>query len=314
MRRSWLLLKPLRFELTAMAGASVLGSAIALLAAAQIDALGDVRPCLQLQDVGQLTSDSPCVSVVENFMQLRSGVGRQALGLIGILPFVVGAFLGVPIVGREIESGTAPLAWALAGSRPRWLLTRVVRLAPLVVVILLPAVIASDVLESRLEPLLDPMASFVDWGSRGFPLFAYGIAACAIGIGSGALLGRTLPALIVAAFICLLVQQGAHPLLRRALAFQAVPREMAGAFTARADLLIRTQAFDADGKPIDDLAAWIAAHQAEEHAGNGARVVEYVIPARRYLEVQAIETLLALLGAGAVGVASLALVERRRPY
>jgi hypothetical protein len=313
-RRSWLVLKPLRFELAAMAAASLLLSAIAILAASQIDALGDVRPCLQLQDVGQLTPDSPCVSVIENFMRVRSGVGRQVMGLFAILPFVVGAFVGVPIVGREIESGTAPMAWALAGSRPRWLLARMLRLAPVVVVILLPAVITSDILESRLEPLLDPTASFVDWGSRGFPLLAYGIAACAVGIGSGALLGCTLPALIVAGFVCLLIQQGAHPVLRRALAFQAVPRDTAGAFTARADLPIRTQAFDADGNPIEDLAAWIATHQAEEHAGNGARVVEYVIPGRRYVEVELSESLAVLLGAAVLGGASLVLVQRRRPY
>lgn len=314
MRRSWLILKPLRFELVAMALASVLLASLALLLAVQIGSLGDVRPCLQLQDAGQMTADSPCVGAVDSFMRLRSGVGRLVMNLFGILPFVVGAFIGVPVVGREIEGGTAPLAWALAGSRRRWLWQRMLRLGPVVIFLLLPAALASDVLESRLEPLLDPSASFVDWGSRGFPLVAYGIAATAIGIAAGAIVGRTLPALIVAGFICLLIQLGSHPVLRRALAFQAVPAQPAGAFTARADLLVRTQAFDGSGKPIEDLAAWIATHQAEEHAGNGARVVQYVIPGGRYLEVEVIESGVVLLGAAVIAAGSLVVVQRRRPY
>ena len=34
--------------------------------------------------------------------------------------YVIGAFLGVPIVGRELERGTTRLAWSLAPSRWRW--------------------------------------------------------------------------------------------------------------------------------------------------------------------------------------------------
>ena len=38
--------------------------------------------------------------------------------------YVIGAFLGVPIVGRELERGTTRLAWSLAPSRWRWFAAR----------------------------------------------------------------------------------------------------------------------------------------------------------------------------------------------
>ena len=56
------------------------------------------------------------------------------MGLLIFLSFAAGLFLGVPIVARELERGTARLAWSLAPSRMRWFLARML---PILVVLAL---------------------------------------------------------------------------------------------------------------------------------------------------------------------------------
>ena len=50
------------------------------------------------------------------------------MGLLIFLSFAAGLFLGVPVVARELERGTARLAWSLAPSRMRWYLARLLPL------------------------------------------------------------------------------------------------------------------------------------------------------------------------------------------
>jgi hypothetical protein len=48
-----------------------------------------------------------------------------------LFPVLAGMFLGAPLLPREIEHGTARLAWTQAASRPRWLLAQVLPVAAL---------------------------------------------------------------------------------------------------------------------------------------------------------------------------------------
>ena len=41
-----------------------------------------------------------------------------------VVPAVVGAFWGAPLVARELEAGTHRLAWNQAVTRTRWLTTK----------------------------------------------------------------------------------------------------------------------------------------------------------------------------------------------
>jgi hypothetical protein len=312
-RGAILILKPMRFEVAAMALTSLAMTALALLAVLQIGSAADPRACLRLEDLGQMPEGSVCVGLLDSFLRLTSR-GQQVLGLMTPLPFVIGVILGVPIAGREIESGTAPLAWTLAESRTRWLMARLIRVAPVVIMLLIPPALAAELLEARIQPLIDPASSFIDWGSRGLPLLGYGLAAFGIGVTAGMLTGRTLPALIVAAVLCLLLQNGAHPALRRVLAPLAVPGAPAGALTARADLVMRVEAFDADGQLIDDVQGWLATHRLDLQAGRGPRVVLYVIPGADYPRVTLIEGALLSLGAATAVGASLLIINRRPPY
>jgi hypothetical protein len=177
-----------------------------------------------------------------------------------------------------------------------------------IVLIVAPAVIASELLEARLEPFLDPGASFADWGSRGFPLFVYALAAGALGVLAGGLIGRTLPAILVAGALCVLIQAGSHPALRRVLASGAEPAvaaSTANTIVSSPDLFIRVQAVDAGGNTVEDTSIV---------GGPTDHFVVETIPGRRYLDIELLESALMLVGATVAAGASLVVVRNRRPY
>lgn len=296
-QRAFLPLRPLRFEILAMAAASLLLTGLTLFVCMQLATIGDVRACMN-QNLP--TPGSTCAATINRFWEIHNGLALRVLQGLSILPFVVGAVICVPVVGRELEDGTAPLSWALAGSRTRWLAVRLIRLGVLILLILLPAVIASELLEARLDPYLDPGASFVDWGYRGIPLLAYGLAAGAIGLVAGATLGRTLPALILAGAVCLVLKTEAHPLLTQLMPAQISTQEMVVSKVSNPDLVIRFESVDAQGNPVDDP--------------NSPFFVKYVIPGRQYFEMEMLECGLLLAFAAAGAGAGLAAVKYRRPY
>ena len=121
-----------------------------------------------------------------------------AIGLLGaaatVAPFVVGIFLGAPLVAREIEHRTAPIAWTLSLSRRRWLVGRSLPLLVLIGVVLLAVGQASELLHSSIE---EGELGFRHYGMVGPLIAARGLAVFAIGVLVGLALGRVLPALLV---------------------------------------------------------------------------------------------------------------------
>ena len=120
-----------------------------------------------------------------------------ALGLVLIVPVVIGMFWGAPLVARELETGTFRLAWTQSVSRLRWLLVKLglVGLASAVVGALLSLMVSwwfspiDKVTANRFSP-----ASF---GMHGFVPAGYALFAFALGATTGLLFRRTLPAMAV---------------------------------------------------------------------------------------------------------------------
>jgi ABC-type transport system involved in multi-copper enzyme maturation permease subunit len=120
-------------------------------------------------------------------------------GLLGpalvAIPALLGMFWGAPLIARELESGTFRLAWTQSVTRRRWLLVRValVGLAALVV-----AGLASWLVSWWFAPLdavnMNRFASSV-FTARGVVAIGYAGFAFALGVATGALARRTLPAM-----------------------------------------------------------------------------------------------------------------------
>ncbi|MFD5539361.1 ABC transporter permease [Streptomyces sp. NPDC127079] len=117
------------------------------------------------------------------------------------LPFLVAAWAGGALVGRELESGTARLAWAQSSSPARWLTVRLAVPAA--------AVTAGAGLLAWLHHLvwtagrgrIDTAAPWYDvftFHTNGPTIVALTLAGLAAGALAGLLLRRALPALLVA--------------------------------------------------------------------------------------------------------------------
>ncbi|MEI7743319.1 MAG: hypothetical protein WCK58_06165 [Chloroflexota bacterium] len=118
----------------------------------------------------------------------------------GIAPawiaLAAGLLLGVPLVGDEIEKGTAVLAWTLAPTRRGWLLRRVVVLGFVLLACSLLTAVSSDTILQATNAQAPIGRTFIDVPGHGWMIPFWAMAAFAAGTLAGALLGRLLPALI----------------------------------------------------------------------------------------------------------------------
>jgi ABC-type transport system involved in multi-copper enzyme maturation permease subunit len=120
------------------------------------------------------------------------------------VPVLIGAFVGAPVLAREMETGTFRYAWTQGFGRWRWALAKLVPLA----VLLAAATGALSVLLSWYYqpylapgnqalgvPELTPLTTGV-FDLRGVGLAAWTLAAFAIGALAGMLIRRVVPAIV----------------------------------------------------------------------------------------------------------------------
>ena len=212
--------KQQRFETVAVAVVCLGAAAWALLASWHLNSVGVPASCLV--DGGVPYWNGPansswipvaCQLPSQRFTDALTSLDVGLASSLGdVLPFFVGIAMGAPLVARELEQGTAPLSWALAGARWKWLAGRILAALLLIVPLLLIAGLAADVLRGAQEPGIDPHASFVYFTSRGVFFVLWGVAALMGTVALGALFGRTMPVVIVALIVCLFARATWEPL------------------------------------------------------------------------------------------------------
>ena len=137
------------------------------------------------------------------------------LQAMAILPVAIGLLLGVPIVAREVELRTAGLAWSLSPSRRRWLLARVVPMVALLVAgLTISALTASWLADAR--EAAGQGRTLDDLGSYGVVMLTRGLMAFGIGLLAGAVVGRSLPAFLLAVVVMVAWGVAGAPVLRQA--------------------------------------------------------------------------------------------------
>ncbi len=195
-----LLMKLDRFEIVSvMAAAAALGVA-ALTLASNLVAMAVPKECLatEAQDVERAVAcDSNAVGAFNALAQW----GDLLSPAMAVLPWAAGVLLGTAVIAREVEHRTLLLAWSLAPSRPRWLWRR--SALPLFALALATVFLAfaATFLQGAERPLIDPLSSFEDHGSRGPLLVARGVLGFSVAIVVGSLLGRMLPTLVISALL-----------------------------------------------------------------------------------------------------------------
>jgi hypothetical protein len=316
-----LMVKSLRFEIVAMSVAVTLLGGVALYMAWRLDQVGIPPECLYSNSpFGQQlapTQDATCEIARQQFYELANTAG-QVLAAAVLIPWIAGLLIGVPLVARELESGTASLAWTLSRSRRSWYLRRVIPLAGIVGLALLLPAIATVVMEGARQPDVDVWASFDDGSLRGPVVLFRGLLALSVGVLAGAVVGRQLPAVIIAGLLAIAVmvfvpvgvQAFSNTLGEWRTAEQGTSGDLTMDIGYRDKSSGRFVDYDGaySGAPVlpdgsyDET--WVEAHFDQ---------AAFVVPGWRYPEVAAVECLaLGGLAVVAFGLGGL-VVSRRRP-
>ena len=110
-----------RLELRLLLAAVLLVSVAALAIAWQTRVVrGEQLVCYRnAPAVVEGSEGSPCPAQDGPLQTLDQAAAFAKVGVLAA-PILMGLFLGVPLVARELESRTAPLAWSLSRSRRRW--------------------------------------------------------------------------------------------------------------------------------------------------------------------------------------------------
>lgn len=304
-----------RFEALFGAGVAVLLAATLWVIASHLRAI-DVDPACWAQWAGSDQATSACQRAVGAWLRVNEDEVGQMTGLLVFVPILLGVVLGVPVVGREAEMRTLGLAWALEGRRWRWLLARV--LPMLAIAVAGAALLGMASSELRAAQSVSPFEGedLGDISRQGVVLGARVLLGFALGLLAGAALGRTLPALLVAAVAAVLWVAFANPTLEaEAGRTQAVWRPNTEVFTeggyfeALAYLGGGVRAPDGTLVPDDPNVTMIGGGTDDQ----GNEYVALVVPFEAKPVIEAVDVVVTLaLAAGAL-VATGLLAARRRP-
>ena len=208
----------------------------------------------------------PC-SAVARFFDHNQMAWLAVTALVLVLPALVGAFWGAPLVSRELEAGTHRLAWCQSITRTRWLAVKlgVTGLAAAAAAGLCSLAVtwwagpldrSGDM--ARIEPLV--------FAARGIVPAAYAAFAVALGATAGLLIRRPLPAMAVT-LVLFVAAQIAMPILVRPHLLSPTRSTVAisvadvDRFTFGADHVLRV---DASAAP---RGAWVLSSHAVDPSG-----------------------------------------------
>jgi hypothetical protein len=295
-----------RFEVLAIGAIAVTLIALALLVARELEAVG-YGACYLAE-----SAPPTCEALGRRFYDLQNAHVTPVASFMNLLPYAIGLFLGAPLVARELERGTARLAWSLAPSRIRWYAWRVVPVVIFGIVLAFAAGFAVDRLVAARTPGVDLENSFEAFGDRGALVAITAFVMLAGSVGLGTVIGRVLPTVIatlILGYFGILAVQHVH-----------------ADFTAREAVVVSEADLQPGDRYVDQLfklpdgrtVNWMELEQIDpasvtSETGPTYPIVYKVIPAERYREIEAREALIL----GSIGVAMLVgagvIVTRRRP-
>jgi hypothetical protein len=300
-----------RWEGTFFIGGALLLSGAMAIVAWQLDASRDTMVACYEQPTDALSAE--CRSAIEWGNTLAGAIG--ILGAVAtVAPFAAGIFLGAPLVSREIEHRTAPLAWSLSPSRRSWLAWRAV---PLLVLLLVALLVLGQASAYLLETAEESELGFRQFGMFGPILAARGLAVFGIGLLVGLALGRVLPALLVTALATVAIVGGMS--IGRDLLMREEAVWMPMGDQAEVVHMVFDSGFQSDA--TGEVITWEEAYNRfpdtfDEMTGEGGppgmTSVWKVVPPEAFGLYVAREIGVLVLAFVIAGAATLALVHRRR--
>jgi hypothetical protein len=308
LRSTLLTFKIQRFETTVVVGAAILSVLVSAVVIAVFTAGGYAR--CATDEV--LSSSSYCHTPIADYIER---IARLSAMIVPVFPVVAGLLIGGPIVARELESGTARLAWSLAPSRIRWFAQRAI---PMLLVAFLAGLaigLTADALTHMLQPSTDLDASFAGFRNRGLLVGVEVLLVAAIALALGAILGRTVPTIVLSLLLIFAIGTAVDKVERGVLTSEAVLGDSSGFSFNDDNLYIDSRLRMPDGAIVtwEEMNARYPQYANGWDETSGISDITLYIPGSRYHDVERREAFalgsLALLFSGVAAVA----VIRRRP-
>ena len=241
-------------------------------------------------------------------------IARLSLAIVPVFPIVAGLLAGGPIVARELEAGTARLAWSLGPSRLRWFVQRATPILLLVLVAALAIGATADALAHVLFPNVDLDASFMSFRGRGLLVAVEAMLVAAVALAIGAVLGRAAPTLVLSLILVGGIGIAVDKVERVLLTNEAAVADGETYSWSSDDLYVDGRLRLADGTiaTYDEAMALHPELQAGWDESSGIRNVVLYIPGSRYHDVERREAAaLIVVAAALVGLAGVTVLRRR---
>jgi ABC-2 family transporter protein len=185
------------------------GAALVALAAA----LAATRPALLslYASAGLPACHAGCAADASRFIislnaSYNGTIYKAGIGIMHLVPAVIGVFWGAPLVARELDSGTFRLAWSQSVTRARWATVKLVLIGAAA---MLTAGLMSLLIGWWSSPLYHAASqagqnalsisrfSALQFSTHGIAPVGYAAFAFTLGTAAGVLLRRTIPAMAV---------------------------------------------------------------------------------------------------------------------
>jgi hypothetical protein len=233
-----------RYRHEAAAVAAGLG-AIGLLAVVTGSRISNDYHTSGLADCLSIGPRSDCQPLIDRFGDRFNSLQILIVPLV-LLPALLGAFVGAPLVAREVETGTHRFLWTQGVTRERWFATSSAVAALLTTAgATLYALIAAAWLDTTNHVTDERFSRLYDF--QGIIPVAASLFAVAVGIACGVVLRRTVPAMAATIGIFVAVRVATAVLIRPRL---ANPLTVNIAYS-RDDPLSGTGAWELSNRTID---------------------------------------------------------------
>jgi hypothetical protein len=138
--------------------------------------------------------DNGCATATSLFLGTDSQLQGTLDFLMIVVPGLIGIFWGAPLIARELEMGTHRLAWTQSVTRARWLAVKIGLVG-------VSSLLATGLLGLMVTWWFSPIDKvnanvFGSFDQRDIVPIGYAAFAFALGVASGAVLRRTLPAMV----------------------------------------------------------------------------------------------------------------------
>jgi hypothetical protein len=240
-------------------------------------------------------------------------IDRVSLSLVVVFPFIAGLLLGAPLVAREIDRGTARLAWSLSPSRLRWYVQRIVPILVVLGVAAMAIGVVADRLAGAMSPTEDLANSFIGFHGRGVLIATGALLVGSTAIALGAVVGRPMQTILLALVLGGLLQVAVSEIDQKLFLPNETVVDATQTYTD-ANLYLGSRFVLPDGSLAtwDEMVAYDPSVLTAETGPNYPNV-SLIIPGSHYRAVETREALAELAIAGLLIVAGGVIVMRRRP-